>query len=92
MCQIDLVLCWTEIMLISVPLHENKNTLSRLDLFFKSEFGISSNFIHIIGDLAGCYSKGQKCQLAHYCFNPSIYMLIESYSKYLNFACEILFG
>ena len=50
-------------MLICAPFHENNNVLSRL--------GINSNFIHNIGDLAGYYSKGQKCHLAHYCFNPS---------------------
>ena len=38
-------------MLICAPLHANNNVLSRLDLLFKSEFGINSNFIHIIGDL-----------------------------------------
>ena len=36
-----------------------------------AEFGINSNFIHVIVDLAGYYSKGQKCHLVHYCFNPS---------------------
>ena len=55
-------------MLICAPFHENNNVLN---LLFYSEFGINSNFIHIIGDLAGYYSKGQKCHLAHYCFNPS---------------------
>ena len=53
-------------MLISAPLHENSNVLSQLDLF------CNLNFIHSIGELAGCYFKGQKCHLAHYCFNPSI--------------------
>ena len=61
-------------MLICAPFHENNNVLSRLDLLFQSEFGINSNFIHIIEDLAGYYSKGQKCHLAHYCFNPSLYL------------------
>ena len=61
-------------MLICAPFHKNNNVLSRLDLSFQSEFGINSNFIHIIGDLAGYYSKGQKCRLDHYCFNPSIYV------------------
>ena len=73
MCQVELVLCWTNIMLICAPFHENNNVLSRLDLLFQSEFGINSNFILIIEDLAGYYSKGQKCHLAHYCFNPSLY-------------------
>ena len=41
-----------------------------VDLFFKSEFGINCNFIQIIVDLAGYYSKGQTYHLAHYCFNP----------------------
>ena len=59
MCQVGLVLCWTDIMLIYAPFHENNNVLSRLDLLFESEFGINSNCIHIIGDLAGYYSKGQ---------------------------------
>ena len=71
MCQVELVLCWTYIMLICAPFHEKNNVLSRLNMLFYSEFGINSNFIHIIGDLAGYYSKGQKCHLAHYCFNPS---------------------
>ena len=62
-------------MLICAHFHENNNVLSRLDLLFQSEFGINSNFIHIIGDLAGYYSKGQKCHLAHYSLNPSDYML-----------------
>ena len=57
---------------ICAPFPENNNVLSRLDLLFQPEFGINSNFIHIIDDLAGYYSKGQKCHLAHYCFNPSI--------------------
>ena len=78
MCQFELVLCWTNIMLICALFHENNNVLSRLDLLFQSEFGINSNFIHIIEDLAGYYSKGQKCHLAHYCFNPSYNMLILS--------------
>ena len=73
MCQVELVLCWTDIMLICAPFHENNNVLSRLVLGFFSEFGINSNFIHIIGDLADYYSKGRKCHLAHYCFNPSSY-------------------
>ena len=64
MCQVELVLCWTDIMLICAPFPENNNVLSRPDLLF--------TFIHIIDDLAGYYSKGQKCHLAHYCFNPSI--------------------
>ena len=64
MCQVELVLCWTDIMLICAPFHENNNVLI--------EFGINLNFIHIIVDLAGYYSEGQKCHLAHYCFNPSI--------------------
>ena len=71
MCQVELVLCWTDIMLICAPFHENNNVPSSLDLL-SSEFEINLNFIHIIGDLAGYYSKGQKCHLAHYCFNPSI--------------------
>ena len=71
MCQVELVLCLIYIMLICVPFHENNNVLSRFDLLFLSEFRINSNFIHIIGDLAGYYSKGQKCHLAHYCFNLS---------------------
>ena len=33
---------------------------------------MNSNFIHIIFDLAGYYSEGQKCHLAHYCFTLSI--------------------
>ena len=57
-------------MLICAPLHENNNVLSRLDLFFKSKFGINSKLIHIIGELTGYYSKGLRCHLAHYCFNP----------------------
>ena len=72
MCQVDLVLCWTDIMLICAPFPENNNVLSRLDLLFQPEFRVNSNFIHIIDDLAGYYSKGQKCHLAHYCFNPSL--------------------
>ena len=71
MCQVELVLCWTDIMLICAPFPENNNVLSRLDLLFQPEFWINSNFIHIIDDLAGYYSKGQKYHLAHYCFNPS---------------------
>ena len=62
-------------MLIFSPFHKNNNVLSRLDLLFLAEFGINLNFIHIIVDLAGYYSKGQKCHLVHYCFNPSIYFL-----------------
>ena len=46
-------------MLICAPFHENNSVLSRLDLLFYSEFGINSNSIHIIGDLAGYYSKAQ---------------------------------
>ena len=63
-------------MLICAPFPENNSVLSRLDLLFQTKFGINSNFIHIIDDLAGHYSKGQKCHLAHYCFNPSIYIEI----------------
>ena len=33
MCQVDLVLCWTDIMLIFALFHKNNNVLSRLDLF-----------------------------------------------------------
>ena len=58
-------------MLICAPFPENNNVLSRLDLLFYPEFGINSNFIHIIDDLAGYYSKSQIFYLAHYCFNPS---------------------
>ena len=58
MCQVELVLCWTDIMLICATFPENNNVLSRLDLLFYPEFGINSNFIHIIDDLAGYYSKG----------------------------------
>ena len=72
MCQVELVLCWTDIMLICAPYPENNNVLSRLDLLFSPEFRINLNFIHIIEDLAGYYSKGRKCHLAHYCFNPSL--------------------
>ena len=31
-------------MLICAPFHENNNVLSRLGLFFKSDFGINLNF------------------------------------------------
>ena len=72
MCQVELVLCWTNIMLICAPFHENNSVLSRLDLLFLSEFEKNSNSMHIIGDLAGYYSRGKKCHLAHYCFNPSL--------------------
>ena len=65
MCQVELVLCWTDIMPKWVPFHENNNVLSRLDLLFYSELGINSNCIHNMGDLAGYYSKGKKCHLAH---------------------------
>ena len=54
-------------MLICAPLHENNNVLSRLDLYLE----LYSNFIHIIGDLAGCYFKGQNYHTAHYYINPS---------------------
>ena len=53
-------------MLICAPFHENNNVLSRLGLF------LNLNFIHSIVDLADCYFQGQKCHLAHYCFNPSV--------------------
>ena len=66
-------------MLICAPWRENSNVISRIDLF-KSEFEINLNVVHIIGDLAGCYSKGQKCHLAHYCFSPSLNMWI--FNKY----------
>ena len=58
MCQVEFVLCWTDIMLIFTLFHENNNVLSRLDLLFQSEYRMNSNFLHIIFDLAGYYSKG----------------------------------
>ena len=70
-------------MLICAPLHENNNGLSRLNLFFNLNFWINSNFIHIIGELSGCYFKGWKYHLDHYCFNPLLCVYVSDLSRYV---------
>ena len=61
-------------MLMCAPFHENNNALSRLDLLFYSIFGINSNFIHIIVDLAGLLKA--KMSLSTLLFQPIVLSLL----------------